>query len=54
MNRLAKTAAELQNHKTKIAVVKMKQAGLRLKNAEDIKRSRAGFLNAEGRKLFGL
>ena len=52
--RIAEAAAALQNHKTKIAVVTALQAELRAKNAAELVRSRAGFLTAEGRKLFGL
>ena len=54
MLKVAEAVAALQNHKTKIAVVKARQATLRAENAATLVRSRAGFLNAEGRKLFGL
>lgn len=54
MKRVAEAAAALQNHKTKIAVVTALQAALRAENAAALVRDRSGFLNAEGRKLFGL
>ena len=54
MRKIAEAAAALQNHKTKISVIVAFQAALRAENAEKIVKSRAGFLNAEGQKLFGI
>lgn len=54
MLKIAEAAAALQNHKTKISVVMALQATLRAENAEEIVKSRAGFMNAEGQKLFGI